>query len=118
MRRDDDDDIDTFKTNVSSRLATAVWSGAGLILASVGIWTGSTLQALSVSVSGLQHSVGLLEQKLVGLPPAELLLRVKILEEHYSREIVQELQRQQTQIDRIENMLPDIKKQNLGKYIE
>ena len=111
-------DEDTFNTNVSSRLATAVWSGAGLILASVGIWTGSTLQALSVSVAGLQHSVGLLEQKLVGLPPADLLLRVSILENHYTEVVLLEMQRLQTQIDRIEQVLPDINGRKLGKYIE
>ena len=64
----------------ASLLAAAIWSAAGLILASVGVWTGSTLNTLSDSVGGLRTSVMLLEQKIGTLPPPELMLRVTILE--------------------------------------
>ena len=64
----------------ASLLAAAVWSAAGLILASVGVWTGTTLSELSDSVGGLRTSVMLLEQKIGVLPPPELMLRVTILE--------------------------------------
>ena len=64
----------------ASLLAAAVWSAAGLILASVGVWTGTTLSELSDAVGGLRTSVMLLEQKIGVLPPPELMLRVTLLE--------------------------------------
>ena len=64
----------------ASLLAAAIWSAAGLILASVGVWTGTTLSELSDSVGGLRTSVMLLEQKIGVMPPPELMLRVTILE--------------------------------------
>jgi len=69
----------------ASLLAAAVWSAAGLILASVGVWTGSTLTELSDSVGGLRTSVMLLEQKIGALPPPELMLRVTILEKEHDK---------------------------------
>ena len=64
----------------ASLLAASIWSATGLILASVGVWTGTTLTELSDSVGGLRTSVMLLEQKIGTLPPPELMLRVTILE--------------------------------------
>ena len=64
----------------ASLLAAAIWSAAGLILASVGVWTGTTLTELSDAVGGLRTSVMLLEQKIGVLPPPELMLRVTLLE--------------------------------------
>ena len=64
----------------ASLLAAAIWSAAGLILASVGVWTGTTLSELSDSVGGLRTSVMLLEQKIGVLPPPDLMLRDTLLE--------------------------------------
>ena len=81
---------------LSGRLSAAVWSGAGLILSSIGIWTATTLSDLSTSVHGLRTSVSLLEQRMSGLPPPELML--------------------QTQIDRLETMHPGVSKKPLPPY--
>ena len=64
----------------ASLLAAAIWSAAGLLLASVGVWTGDTLNELSDSVGGLRTSVSLLEQKIGTLPSPELILRITLLE--------------------------------------
>ena len=85
----------------ASLLAAAVWSAAGLILASVGVWTGKTLSELSDSVGGLRTSVMLLEQKIGVLPPPELMLRVTILEK--------ERDKHDEEIHRIAKIVEDLK---------
>ena len=84
----------------ASLLAAAVWSAAGLILASVGVWTGTTLTELSDSVGGLRTSVMLLEQKIGTLPPPELMLRVTILEKEHDE--------QDAEIHRIAKIVEDL----------
>lgn len=83
----------------ASLLAAAVWSAAGLILASVGVWTGTTLTELSDSVGGLRTSVMLLEQKIGTMPSPELMLRVSILEK--------ERDKQDKEIHRIAKIVED-----------
>jgi len=85
----------------ASLLAAAVWSAAGLILASVGVWTGTTLSELSDSVGGLRTSVMLLEQKIGVLPPPELMLRVTLLEK--------ERDKHDEEIHRIAKIVEDLK---------
>ena len=85
----------------ASLLAASVWSAAGLILASVGVWTGTTLSELSDSVGGLRTSVMLLEQKIGVLPPPELMLRVTLLEK--------ERDKHDEEIHRIAKIVEDLK---------
>ena len=101
---------------VSRRIAAALWSAAGLVIASSAVYAGTTLQALTKTVGELHHSVGMIEQKLTNLPPDKLLMRVAILEENYDREIVMARKRLQAQVDRIEAAMPAIKGLELGGF--
>ena len=85
----------------TSLLAASIWSAAGLVLASVGVWTGTTLTELSDSVGGLRTSVMLLEQKIGTFPPPELVLRVTILEK--------ERDEHNEEIHRIAKIVEDLK---------
>ena len=92
-------------TDTFERLRTAIWAGAGMVLASVGVWTGATLDELSDAVGGLHTSVSLLEQKITMLPPPEMLLRIEILEKRLEGEVLGKLARQHDRIDRLEERL-------------
>ena len=100
---------------LSGRLSAAVWSGAGLILSSIGIWTATTLSDLSTSVHGLRTSVSLLEQRMSGLPPPELMLQIQMIMRE-DEEIKLEQRRLQTLIDRLETLHPGVSKKPLPPY--
>ena len=100
---------------LSGRLSAAVWSGAGLILSSIGIWTATTLSDLSTSVHGLRTSVSLLEQRMSGLPPPELMLQIQMIMRE-DEEIKLEQRRIQRQIDRLETLHPGVQKKPLEPY--
>jgi hypothetical protein len=100
---------------LGTRLSTAVWSGAGLIISSIGIWTAATLSELSSSVHGLRTSVSLLEQKMTSMPPPELMLQLRMIIRE-DEEIKLEQQRLQRQIDRLESLHQGIRDGDLKPY--
>lgn len=62
-------------------LRIMVWGAASLVLTYVGLRTADSIDDLGHVVSELQTTVKTLEFKVEGLPPADLILRIEILEE-------------------------------------
>ena len=110
---------DDRKFSTIDALRTAVWAGAGLILSYIGVSTSESISTLGNELSHLRVAIVKLEAKVERLPPPELTQKLDhILAEQ--DQLVRELERQQTLIDRLENAVRDsgIKLSKAPPYVE
>lgn len=84
MSNDNDLEVIAERTrDTSNRLSNTVWAVCGTLIFGISAWTVNTLEALTHRVEDLSISIIRLEERVSKLPPADLLLRVKELEDDH-----------------------------------